>query len=97
MTVTDTSDPKQVQAAIKDSKTKDQIAKEGLKVMMSSVEGRAWLYRALSWTSPFQNCFSIDSGQMAFRCGEVNIGLQLIADMQEVSPELYLQTMKENQ
>jgi hypothetical protein len=33
---------------------------------------------------------------MAQRCGEVNIGLQLIAEMDEASPDLYLQMMKEN-
>lgn len=94
---TDTSDPKQVKAAIKDAKQRDLLSKIGLRNMMQSEEGRAWLFKFLSTTNAFTNAFSTDPLVMSFRCGEINIGLQLIADMNEVSPELYLLTLKENQ
>jgi hypothetical protein len=92
----DTSDPKAVKAAIKDAKSAETIAREGLRQTMGTEQGRKWLYRALMLCDPFRNPFSTDALAMAFRCGEVNIGLQLIAEMQEVSPDLYLQMMKEN-
>ncbi len=94
--VFDSSDPKAIREAREKVKSKDQLAKDGLKVTMSNENGRAWLYRVLLACDPFRNCFSLDALEMARRCGEVNIGLQIIAEMQEVSPELYLQTMKEN-
>lgn len=94
---TDASDPKQVSRKIKSDKSKELVAREGLRHAMSTEQGRAWLYRVLMWCEPFRSPFSIDALQMAKNCGEVNIGLQIIADMHEVSPELYLQTIKENQ
>jgi hypothetical protein len=92
----DTSDPKEVQKAIKDAKSKDAIAVEGLKTMMQSEAGRVWLSRLINMCSTMVNAFSSDSNVMSFRCGEINIGLQIIADMHEASPELYLLTLKEN-
>jgi hypothetical protein len=96
MEVVDTSSPKQLRDAIRKSKDKDAVAKEGLKMVMGDVAGRAWLYRVLMLCDPFRNPFSTDPLMMAQRCGEVNIGLQLIAEMDEASPDLYLQMMKEN-
>lgn len=92
----DASDPKAVRAAAKTAKSADDIAREGLRQTMQSEQGRKWLYRALMMCDPFRNPFSSEALEMARRCGEVNIGLQLIADMDEVSPELYLLMMKEN-
>jgi hypothetical protein len=92
----DTSDPKVVKAAIKDAKSAEAIAREGLRQTMQSEQGRKWLHTLLLKCDPTRNPFSSDPLRMAFNCGEANIGLQLIADMDEVSPELYLQMMKEN-
>jgi|SRR6266576_4189336 len=92
----DTSDPKAVKAAVKDAKSKETIAREGLREAMSSEQGRKWLHSLLLLCDPFRSPFSSDALLMAERCGEVNIGLQLIAEMHEVSPELYLLMMKEN-
>lgn len=94
--VFDASDPKAVKEAVKAAKSKDTLAKEGLKAAMQSEAGRAWLYKLLMLSAPGRNAFSSDPLDMAFRCGEQNIGQQIIAEMDEVSPELYLQMMKEN-
>lgn len=93
----DTSDPKAVAKQIKDAKSKDVVAKEGLRATMSTEPGRKWLHTLLLKCDPFRSPFSTDAIVMAKNCGEANIGLQLIAEMHEVSPELYLQIMKENQ
>lgn len=95
--IRDASDPKQVAEAIKEAKGRDQLAREGLRQAMATEAGRAWLHRLLMWADPFRNPFNSDPTLMAFRCGEANIGQQAIADMHDVSPELYLQIMKENQ
>jgi hypothetical protein len=92
----DSSDPKAVKAAIKDAKSKDLIAIEGLKAMMQTEPGRVWLNKLVNVCSPFTNPFSSDPAVMAFRCGEVNIGLQVIADLNEASSDLYLLMIKEN-
>lgn len=92
----DASDPKAVKAAVKTAKDAEAIAREGLRETMSSEQGRKWLHSLLLKCDPFRSPFSTDPVMMAKNCGEANIGLQIIADMHEVSPELYLQMMKEN-
>lgn len=94
--VFDSSDQKAVAAAVKTAKSADARAREGLGLAMRDPSGRAWLYRLLLMCDPFRSPFSTDPLIMAKNCGEANIGLQVIVDMQAVSPELYLETMKEN-
>jgi hypothetical protein len=94
--MTDTSDPKAVREAIKDAKSREVIALEGLKTMMASEPGRAWLHKLLLMCDPYASAYSRDSHDTAFRCGEINIGLQVIAELHAASPDLYLQMMKEN-
>ena len=92
----DASDPKAVREAKAKAKSKDLIAIEGLKATMGTEAGRLWLFTILDACGVFINAFSPDPGVMAFRCGEQNIGLQLISDMHEASPELYMLMLKEN-
>jgi hypothetical protein len=94
--ILDTSDPKVVKAAIKDAKSRETIEREGLRQTMSTEAGRKWLHSLILRCRPFTSPFSSDALIMANNCGEANVGLQIIADMHEVSPELYLQMMKEN-
>jgi len=96
-TIQDVSDPRQVEKAIKASKTKDEVRAEGLLQTMKSVQGRAWLYDLIEKCGPGQNPFSPDALRMAFNCGELNIGNQIVGQCNTVSAELYLVMMKENQ
>jgi hypothetical protein len=92
----DSSDPKAVKEQAKASKSKEDVALEGLRMALSTEPGRAWLYRALTWTSVGHNPFNRDPIMMAFSCGEHNIGQQMMSDMQTVSFELYMLMLKEN-
>ncbi len=96
MTITDTSDPRQIEKAQKANKTKDEVRDEGLRQTMTSVQGRAWLYGLIEKCGPGQNPFSPDALRMAFNCGELNIGNQIVGQCNAIDPELYLQMMKEN-
>ena len=92
----DTSDPKIVRKKIKSAKERDEFAIEGLRAMMSSEQGRAWLYKVLESTSVGVNPYNSDPIKMAFACGEMNVGQQIMSDMQTCSFELYMLMMKEN-
>jgi hypothetical protein len=94
--MTDTSDPRQVEKAIKAAKTKDEVREEGLRQLMSSVQGRVWLHSFLMKAPVLGSTFSRDPYQTAFNCGEQNIMRQLVAELHECSTELYLVMMKEN-
>lgn len=95
--MTDTSDPRQIEKAIKAAKTKDEVREEGLRQTLSSAQGRAWLFYLIEKCGPGQNPFSSDPLRMAFSCGELNIGNLVIGEINRVAPELYLVMMKENQ
>jgi len=92
----DSSDPKSVADSIKKAKTKDVLRAEGLRQLMQSEAGRAWMHGLLESTGPFRSPFSTDPIVMAKNCGEANVGLRLIAELHATSTELYLVMMKEN-
>jgi hypothetical protein len=96
MSYIDTSDAKQVQSAIKKAKTKDEVREEGLRQLLASAQGRAWMWGLLSDCDPYRTPFNTDPIQMGFNCGESNVGLKLIAEIHRVAPESYLMMMKEN-
>lgn len=92
----DSSDPKQIARAIKESKTRDEVAEEGLRQLMSSAQGRVWMWRHLEQCDPYRSPFTRDALQMSFNCGESNVGLRTIAELHALDPDLYLLMMKEN-
>lgn len=93
----DASDRKQVEKQVKASKSRDEVREEGLRQVMSSVQGRVWLFDLIKACGPGQNPFVSDALRTAFNCGELNIGNQLVAQCHACSTELYLVMMKENQ
>lgn len=97
MSYIDTSDAKQVDKARKAAKTKDEVREEGLRQLLASAPGRAWMWGHLEDCGPYRTPFSTDPIQMAKNCGESNVGLKLIADIHRIAPESYLVMMKENQ
>lgn len=93
----DSSDPKDVQGRIKTIKQKEALNREALRAVMSSEGGRGWMHSLLVRCHPYTTPFNSDALLMSHNCGEANIGLQIVAELHAVSPELYLEMMKENQ
>src|SRR5258708_16531170 len=96
MSVHASADQRAVEKAKKEHKTREVLRKEGLRQVMSTEPGRAWMHGLLESTGPFRSPYSSDALAMARNCGEANIGLQLIAELHATSTDLYLQMMKEN-
>ena len=96
MKIFDSSDSKAVAKRIKLDKDKGAILREALVSIMQTPSGRSWIKSVLDRCSPYRSPFSTDPVQMAFNCGEANIGLQLVAELHAASADLYLQMMKEN-
>lgn len=92
----DTSDPKAVKARKRSAKKAAEAQAEVIKTFMGFPDGRAYFYQLLVKCNCYRNPFSCDTNLMAFSCGEQNIGLQILADLQAASPELYLQMMRES-
>lgn len=93
----DLSDP----ASVKERGRKVKIVAAGhrlvIRQIMSSVEGRAWIWNLLSRCHVYSTSFSSNALSMAFQEGERNIGLIINAEV-TAKPlyELYQQMVKEN-
>jgi hypothetical protein len=88
------------QAAAKEKETEAQRLKrerevEDFKFLMSSVQGRRFVWRMLEKAGVFRSSFSLNGLQMAFSEGNRNLGLMLIGEIHEHCPERYHQMVKE--
>ena len=63
--------------------------------IMSTQQGREWMYRLLELCHIGQSPFTGDNDQTNFQCGEQNIGLRLWGSLQGACPDLYLLMMQE--
>lgn len=92
----DTSDPKQVNTARKKAARVRREQREVVRELMSTTQGRAWLYQKLEechiWTPSF---VPADPYSTAFKEGERNIGARLLADIMDAAPDQYVAMVKE--
>ena len=90
-------DAAQVAHRQKGRKTRDLQKKSGLRKLMSDPEGRMWVWDLLILTGFSRASFSTDPLAMAFNEGRRNIGLQVIGEINRISPELYVRMALENE
>lgn len=89
------ADRKQVRHAEKVAKAIQSADDAFLTDIMSTAEGRAWIWRRLEAASVFVNAFTADSRQEAFNLGLQAAGQTLLADVIRVCPNDFIQAMKE--
>lgn len=90
-------DPRKRQATPEEAKKQIHIRNlelEDLRAVMSSVEGRRFIWRFLSSTNLFQQSFTGNS-ETYFREGKRAIGLMLFRDLHESCHSLYLKMESE--
>lgn len=63
--------------------------------VMSSKEGRRFMWRVLSEAGVYHSTFSNDAMQMAFNEGQRNTGLKHLSDMMSVCPQSYALMLEE--
>lgn len=66
-----------------------------LRWVMSTKQGRRFMWRLLSRAGLFQSCFDMNSAVMAFKEGNRNAGLQQLTDIMEACPERYSEMFAE--
>jgi hypothetical protein len=86
---------KDVRRAEKAARQADVARQDTVRGLMSTTQGRQWAYERLVACHIFASSFSLDALQMAFAEGERNAGLQLLNDVMQVSPDEYIQMMRE--
>jgi hypothetical protein len=78
----------------KEQKNKRAKELEDLRYVLNDPRGRRVINRLLEKTGVYRNPFTGNS-ETYFRCGEMNIGQFIVAEVQSVSPDSYTNLLKE--
>lgn len=92
----DLGNPEHVAKARTNAKLRQREIDDGLKFIMSTPQGRKWMWSHLAGCGPFQSPFGVDPYMSYFAGGKQNVGLQLIAEIHRVCPAQYAIMAKEN-
>lgn len=92
----DTSDPQEVNKAKKRSARTKADRLKFIEAAMSHAEGRAWFNDILTFCHIFSTSFMDDPYRTAFKCGEHNVGIRMLSDIQEAAADNYLVMIREN-
>jgi hypothetical protein len=95
MTQTNAVDPKQIKEAKITSKDLRKQELRDVSFLLSSVEGRRFFYRYLVMSKVFETTMT-GSSYTFFNEGMRNIGLSLMADLNEADPSAYSKIIEEN-
>lgn len=71
--------------------------KEDVRWLMSTPSGRRVVWKILSRCGIFKTSFSESAAQMAFFEGARNEGLQLLNDINDACPDMYIKMIHEQQ
>lgn len=92
----DTSDKEQVNTARKKSSRTRATRLKFVSAAMQHEEGRSWYYDLLTFCKVFQGPYRDNPYETAFLCGEQNVGLRILDDIQTAAPEQYVLMISEN-
>jgi len=92
----DTSEPEKVNKARKKYARTRADRLEFVAAAMQHPQGRAWYYDMLLRCKVLKTPYTDNPYDTAFRCGEQNIGLQILDDIQTAAPESYITMVMEN-
>lgn len=92
--VRNAADPEQVQVAATKQKRARELELDDTRSILNTVEGRRFFWRYLNTTGVFMSSMTGDSYTF-FKEGERNVGLRMLADINEAYPESYALMMKE--
>lgn len=68
---------------------------EDLRAVLEGSFGRRFVWRYLGLCGVFHSSFAVNAEQTAFNEGQRNIGLQLLADVNEADPDAYAKMLNE--
>jgi hypothetical protein len=92
----DAGNVEHVRERIAVSKRRSASNRAVIRSIMSSNEGRDWIYNLLQNCHVYSSSFSGNALTMAYAEGERNIGLRLMAELVSATPERYLEMLAEH-
>ena len=90
------ADPVKVKDAGRKAKDVRRQEMDDIKFILSDRRGRRFYWRYLAECGVFQSSFTGNS-ETFFREGQRNVGLKLMADLNEADPKVYSVMVEENQ
>lgn len=90
------ADEQQVEKAGKREQSVRDRELNDVRIVLSTPAGRRFVWRYLERCGLFRTSFTGNEGSTFFNEGERNIGIKLLADVNEADPERYLLMMKES-
>jgi hypothetical protein len=94
--VKNAADPEQVAAAKEKSESLNDRRLNDIREVLNTRRGRRFFWRYLEICGVYKTS-NADQHQIFFNEGMRNIGLQLLADLNEAAPEVYLIMLREAQ
>lgn len=91
----DASDARQVNEARKRAAQEHRQEMEVVAMVMSTNQGRRYMYKKLADLGVFTNSFDKNSNLMAFLCGRQAVGHKLQEDIMVAAPEKYMMMCQE--
>lgn len=91
----DASDAASVKSARKKARHEAAKRAEIIKGLMSTPQNRKWFYDLLVKCHIYTNPHTHDALQTSFNCGEMNIGQQVLAELEGSATDLYLLMIRE--
>jgi|SRR3990172_2559464 len=92
--VRNSADEKQVQEAKRKEKFNRDDELEDLRFVLSSKQGRRFLWRLISWCGPFKSIWS-NSAAIHYNSGKADVGNFLMAETIDASKESFLMMQNE--
>ncbi len=94
--MTSASNERQIRAR-NDQMRRDRLTDETVtKSLMAHPDGRRWVWLRLSEANLWSEDMEFDSGYMAYRKGQRQAGLRLLADVSRFAPREYITMTEEN-
>lgn len=90
------ADPRLIKKKVLDSRLRARRDADDLRQILSTLAGRRLVWRYLTICHVFETAFNNSGSVTAFNLGEQNIGLKLLAEINETDPEAYLKMLKES-
>jgi len=94
--VKNAADKDQVKNAKRKEKHRQDKNIMDMQHVLGSLNGRRLMWKYLTICGIFETSFSTDTNRTMFNEGQRNIGLAILADINEANPEAYLLMMKES-
>lgn len=89
------ADKEQIKDATRKEKDRRKEEVADLKFILSTVQGKRFLWRLLEQCKTFESVFSPESMRMSYSAGRQDLGHYLMAEIMDAEPEAFIEMMKQ--